>query len=70
VSFPRESEDDPWPKVVVAPGEMGEVTLQFTAVPGPGIGLLAANPTAAVYLVYNDGKNYSSKDVNLLSILD
>jgi hypothetical protein len=46
------------------------VTLQFTAVPGPGIGLLAANPTAPVYLVYNDGVNYTSRPVNLLSILD
>jgi hypothetical protein len=70
ISFPWESQDDPWPKVVVAPGDTGEVTLQFTAVPGPGIGLLAANPTAPVYLVYNDGVNYTSRPVNLLSILD
>lgn len=70
ISWPEERRDEVWPEVVVPPGEMGEVTVRFTAVPGPGIGLAAANPTAPVFVVYNDGENYTSKDINLLSILD
>jgi hypothetical protein len=70
VSFPEESRDEPWPEVVVAPGDMGEVILKFTAVPGPGIGMLSANPMGAVYMVYNDGENYTSKEVDLMAVLD
>jgi hypothetical protein len=70
VSWPEERRDEVWPEVTVAPGEMGEATVRFTAVPGLGIGLAAASPTAPTFVVYNDGVNYTSKAIDLLSILD
>ncbi len=65
LAYPVEAREHPIEGTVVPAGDMATGVLEFVRLPGPGIGLLSASPGSLVYIVYNDGTNYSARQLDV-----